>query len=248
VRFLHYVNGDSALHRMDTRFKLLCLVMISAACLRGGFVSLAVLSTGAALLILTAGRPRLFLPGPRFALPLAAVIVAVRSLTTAGDPLVAGLPVTTAGILQGLRLSWRLLLLMVYGSLLAGTTRTSEIQDAVRWLFRPLPFVNEGRVATMVGLAVRFVPLMLDQAGETAAAHRARCGHLRRNPLSRLSSVGMSLLRRSLLRAEDISMAMEARCYSETAAAEVDLRSSPRDWMYLAAVAALCTPLLFAGP
>jgi energy-coupling factor transporter transmembrane protein EcfT len=232
---------------MDPRFKLLSLAVVSVTCLRGGFVALAALSLWAALLILAAGRPRLFLPAPRFVLLLAAAMVAVGALTTAGEPLIAEIPLTVVGILHGLRLSWRLLLLMVWGGLFAGTTRASELQDAVRWLLRPLPVAGRERVATMIGLVARFVPLMLAQAAAAGAAHRARCGDMRNNPFSRLSSVALNLLRRTLVRADDISMAMEARCYSETTSRRVSLKSCRRDWVYLSAATALCAALAVIG-
>lgn len=110
---------------------------------------------------------------------------------------------------------WRLLLVVVMGVLLMSTTRTSDIRAALIWFMEPLPFVNERITATMVGLVVRFLPLILFQAGEIGDAMRARGIEKRRNPLVRLTRFTITLFRRVFLRTDELVDTMQARCYSE---------------------------------
>jgi energy-coupling factor transporter transmembrane protein EcfT len=59
---------------------------------------------------------------------------------------------------------WRLLLVVSMGVLLMATTRTADIRAALVWYLKPIPVVDEKMAATMVGLVVRFLPVILFQA------------------------------------------------------------------------------------
>ena len=63
---------------------------------------------------------------------------------------------------------------IVAGLLLVISTRTAHITGAVRWYLKPVPLINETRVALMMGLLVRFIPSLLLRSSETADAQRAR--------------------------------------------------------------------------
>jgi energy-coupling factor transporter transmembrane protein EcfT len=247
MKAYHYRSGTSPLHRLDPRFKILCLVMLSAACLRADLVGLGLLSAAAALSVFKAEvKARNLLPAARFLLSLMGVIFLVRAGTTPGERLVSLLPLTAQGILVGARVVWRLLLLMFFGSLFAVTTKAGELQDSIRWYLRPVPRVPEARIATLIGLAVRFIPLVSDEAEEVSLAQKSRCVE-QRKPWVRISALGGSLVRRSLLRAEDIALAMESRCYADGSGSVIALKSSPFDWAVLASVFAFCFCIAAAG-
>jgi energy-coupling factor transporter transmembrane protein EcfT len=91
----------------------------------------------------------------------------------------------------------------------------------------------------MMGLVLRFLPLLLDQAREIAAAQRARGVENRKNPLYRLRLATVPLMRRSFQRADELAMAMAARCYSEQGR-PLQPRASSRDWCAFAVVAGIC--------
>ena len=59
---------------------------------------------------------------------------------------------------------------MLISLLFIATTTLSKIQTAIAWTLMPVPFVPEKRAAVMIGLTVRFVPVILHQAAETAQA------------------------------------------------------------------------------
>ena len=110
---------------------------------------------------------------------------------------------------------WRLLLVVLMGALLISTTRTAEIRAALVWGLQPLPFVNERAAATMVGLIVRLIPLILHQSVEIGEAMKARCIEQRRSPRYRLTRFTMLVFRRAFERADDLVDTMQARCYHE---------------------------------
>jgi energy-coupling factor transporter transmembrane protein EcfT len=67
----------------------------------------------------------------------------------------------------------------------------------------------------MLSLLVRFLPVILLRAGETADAQRARCVERRRNPAYRLRRFAVPLLRRVFLDADALAAAMDARCHTD---------------------------------
>ena len=89
-----YRHGITVLHSMDTRVKLVSLVAVSVASLKAGSISLTLATLGAVGLMLHCrfSLVQLFRES-RYFLVLLAFVVAARSLTLPGDPLVAGLPI-----------------------------------------------------------------------------------------------------------------------------------------------------------
>ena len=239
--------GRSSLHRLDARVKLLALMLVSLLSIGSGSVSLAVL---AVLLIVLAADCGLSLfqlarELKYFFLLLLLVFVA-RSLSTPGETLWQWyvINVTRAGLLAGLLVCWRLAIVIVAGLLLVISTRTSHITGAVRWYLRPVPFINETRVALMMGLVVRFIPGLLLRAAETADAQRARCVENRKNPIYRLRTLVIPLLRNTFLEAEELVQAMEARGYTGQRT-EPEFTLHRGDWIVLACLSPLALALLF---
>jgi energy-coupling factor transporter transmembrane protein EcfT len=119
------------------------------------------------------------------------------------------------------------------------TTRSSEIKAAVEWMLKPIPWVLAKRIAIMLSLIARFIPVIFEQAKKTAEAQRARGVENRKNPIYRLKMFGIPLMRRVFERADKLALAMEARCYSENRT-DALLSSNIRDWIALAGVVCLC--------
>ena len=83
-----------------------------------------------------------------------------------------------------------------------------------------------------MGLIVRFIPVILNQAKETAEAQRSRCVENRKNTLYRLVRLGIPLIRRTFEQADRLIVAMAARCYSENRT-EPALCATRKDWVAL---------------
>jgi len=204
------------LHALDARVKLAALVCISMAGMRAELPALA-LALVVALLLFHRARCSVFrsLLGMKWYLVLLGCVIAARSLTTPGDAVFDQfwLPLTRQGIHAGLLAAGRLLMIALFGLLLTVTTRPSEIRAALEWLLRPVPFIPHRQVATMIGLLVRFIPVILSQSAEQQEALRARSMENCKNPLRRTTALCMPLLRRTFVTADRLASAMEARCY-----------------------------------
>ena len=119
--------------------------------------------------------------------------------------------------------------------LMAERARLREIEIASRMA----SFIPSKRIATMMSLVVRFIPVIFDQARETADAQRARGVDNRKNPIYRLKKLGIPLMRRTFERADKLAVAMEARCYSENRT-DPGLYARSKDWAALFVVICLC--------
>ena len=230
-----YRPGRSRLHRLDARVKLLALMLLSLLSLGAGRVPLAVISILLTILAADCGLSLLRLARElKYFFLLLLLVFIARSLSTPGETLWQWhvISMTREGLLAGGLVCWRLVIVIVAGLLLVISTRTSHITGAVRWYLRPVPFINETRVALMMGLVVRFIPGLLLRAGETADAQRARCVENRKNPIYRLRVLVIPLLKNTFLEAEELVQAMEARGYTGRRT-EPEFSMRPGDWIAL---------------
>ena len=244
----NFRSGDSLLHRLDPRFKVIFLALISLSALRAGPAGLGLLSLLFCGLIIDIRLPvaRLASELRYFGFFLSVIFIA-RCLTEPGDILTSYsfITVTRQGILEGTLAAWRLALIIVMGLLFSVSTRPKEIRTAVEILFARVPLFPEKRVAVMIGLIVRFIPVILHVSREVSDAQRARAIEQRKNPIYRASSLALPIMRRTVGRAEQLASAMEARCFNENRPTP-PLRSKSGDWWAMAVVMAVCLLLVAA--
>jgi biotin transport system permease protein len=217
-----YPRDGSFLHRLDARFKIVFIVLLSISTIHAGFAGLLILFTTLVAAVILAHIPikGLIREIKYFFIFLVFVFVA-RMLSTPGEKLFqigfypVTLLVTKQGILSGALICFRLFLVVLLGYLFVWSTYPSQVRGAVAWFLKPIPLIPEKRVATMLSLLMRFLPLILQEAKETGDAQRARCIENRKNPVYRFVKMAIPTLRRTFLRADDLILAMEARGYSE---------------------------------
>jgi len=243
-----YFSGDSLLHHLDPRFKLLYIILLSLVCINLNVISQAIMTVLLLVLIVHARLPLSSgIKELRYFFVLLVFVFIARAASTGGEPLtdVKFFAVSRQGLYAGLLVCWRLAFIVLLGFTLISTTRPSEIKAAVQWFLEPVPFIPEQSVAIMLGLILRFVPVIFDQAAETVTAQNARCVQNRKNPVYRLIKLGFPLIRRTFEHADGLVAAMEARGFTEHRT-DPDLVSQRRDWMSLAVVVGLCVLMIIA--
>lgn len=236
----------TVLHQLDARVKLAALVFVSMAGLHAGLPALG-LAFLAALGLLAIGHcaPFRCIVNMKCYLVLLGCVLIARTLTTPGDLIfnLPWLPASRQGVHAGLLAAGRLLVIALFGLLVTFTTRPSEIRAAVEWMLKPIPFIPHRQAATMIGLLIRFIPVILTQSAEQQEALRARSIENCKNPLRRITALCMPLLRRTCITADRLASAMEARCYG----AERTIPCRPvtvREWSALLAVIGFCSLML----
>lgn len=240
-----FISGDSLLHHLDARFKIIFIISLSLVSLNLNYRQLGILSTLIVTAIVYARLPlRSGFKELRYFLFLLLLVFVARVLSTDGMSLVnfKYVIVSARGIYNGLLICWRLIIIVILGFTFISTTKPSAIKAAVQWFLKPVPFIPEKKVAIMMGLIIRFVPVIFDQARETAEAQKARGVENRKNPLYRLTKLGFPIIRRTFERADDLVIAMEARAFTEDRT-DPKLTADKRDWIALMAVCCLCVSL-----
>ena len=245
LTFFSFYPGRSLVHQLDARFKIFFVIVLSFICLNTSFQGLAALSTLITAVIFSIRLPLTHvIKELRYFLLLIVLIFVARTLSSDGTPDVNFriFTISLNGLGAGLLICWRLAFIVFCGLAFISTTRSSQIKAAVQWYLKPVPFIPEKKVGTMMSLIMRFVPVILDQAKETLEAQKARGIENRKNPVYRLVKLGIPVIRRTFEQADDLVLAMEARCYSDSRT-NPPLISHKRDWLSLLAIMVLCIAL-----
>jgi len=215
---LHYIPGNSSLHRWDARCKLLGLLMITTTLLQWK-IPWFIFDSGIliGLLILAQLPLRQFLYDFRTWAIFLLMLFLFQVFFAQGPRLssIPWLPISSEGLRLGAFTCWRLGLILSYAVLFSAVTRPRELRDSVIWFLKPVPFLPERRIGLMVSLTLRFFSLILDQAEEVRLANMARLGDRNKNPFRRAKFLALPLLRRSFSRAEDVTLALAARGYRD---------------------------------
>ena len=246
-----YVPGHSPLHRLDPRVKVVAVTVLAVALfLRADWAALAVFGGFALAAVLLSGVPaRWFWRGLKPLLWLLGLTFVIQVLFAPGEAFFSFGPfhLTWEGLERAAFLSVRLIILVVTGALLTLTTPPVALTDALAWLTRPLRRlrVPTEELALMVTIALRFIPTLLMELDTIMRAQRARGAEFARGGLATraraLVPVLVPLFVVSFRRADDLALAMEARCYRPglTRTRLHPMVARAGDWLALALVAAV---------
>ena len=218
-----YYPGSSLLHRLDPRIKILGTVLyIVSLFLVKDFLGFAVVFLFLAVCIGTSKVPLSFmLKGLKPIFLIILFTFLVNMFLTGGEVLVklGPLTITREGIYQALFMALRLVLLIVGSSLLTLVTKPISLTDGMEKLLSPLERVGvpAHELAMMMTIALRFIPTLLEETDKIMKAQMARgadfeSGNLLRRAKS-LVPLLVPLFVSAFRIAQDLAMAMEARCY-----------------------------------
>jgi len=219
-----YSPGCSVIHRFDPRVKVVCVAALAVGLfVHTSFAGLAVFGLAALLGLVLSGVPlRWVARGLRPVLWLIALTFVVQVLAAPGQALftIGPLHPSSRGLELAGYLSLRLVILVLVSLLLTLTTPPIALTDALAWLGRPLRRlrVPTEELALMVTIALRFIPTLLHEIDTIMMAQEARGASFSRGgPLRRVRAlvpVLVPLFVLSFRRADELALAMEARCYT----------------------------------
>ncbi len=254
-----YFPGNSFLHRLDPRTKLLAAMLLiiitffaksllayAVLILLGGVLT--AISTIPVKTILKSLKPLLFI----------ILFTAVLNVFFArGENILLDvkvgflhLVVCAEGVLSALKMVLRIILLIVYtGVVLTYTTSPIDLTDGLESLLSPLSKLKipVHIFAMMMSLALRFIPTLIEETEKIMAAQKSRGADFTSgNLLSRVRAlipILIPLLLSSFRRADELALAMECRCYhgGEGRTKMKVLKMKSRDWIFLAVL------ILFIG-
>jgi len=236
-----------SLGKMDVRFKMACMALLSISVLNADATGLIFLSILCLMLwIFVRFSIVELIRHLRYLGLLLLIVFLARALTVSffSGPAGTLISMDPQGAVEGLLICWRLIILTFLGILWITTTSPSGMRMAVEWFCRPFPGLPGKQVATMMSLMVRFLPVIVEQARETSAAQQCRCIQNRKNPVYRTIKFSLPLLCRTLETADRLSDAMEARCYSPESSRPLALKSGRSDWFSLVGITGFCVLMI----
>lgn len=223
IQIGRYLHGDSFLHRMDPRVKIVLLffflLLIFFVENAAGFAALA---CAVALLMVFSRVPLMMqLRSIRPILWIVLFTFAVHLFMTPGTEAfrIGFLTATWEGIVRGAYIGLRLILLILLSTLLTLTTSPLRLTDGLEALLSPLRRVGVPvhELAMMMTIALRFVPTLLEELDRIMKAQKARGVDFERgNIMQRLRAIVpvlVPLFLSAFRRADELALAMEARCY-----------------------------------
>lgn len=249
-----FFPGDSVIHRMDSRFKIileiLYVVMLFVA---SNFYGLAIAGVFMLCAFMVSGiKLKMMLKSLKPILPIVIFTAVLNILFIKGDgePLVQFWVISIYG--EGLSTSAfmivRIIFLIVGMSLLTYTTSPIVLTDAIESLLSPLKKLHfpVHELAMMMTIALRFIPTLIEETDKIMMAQKARGANLDSGGIIKrakaLVPILIPLFISAFKRANELATAMECRCYrgGEGRTRLKQLSLSGRDW----AAAALMTAAL----
>ena len=218
-----YVKGDSILHRLDPRTKIFGMLAIMVALfvvnqwfglVYAGVVVMAILLASKVPL-------KFYFRGIRPLLFILVFTALIQIFFTPGTVLWQWkfLHITTEGIRMAVFLCVRLILLVMTTSVLTLTTTPIVLTDAVENLLSPFKRIGvpAHELAMMMTIALRFIPTLIDETDKIMKAQAARGASFAEGGLMdrarALLPILVPLFLSAINRANELAMAMEARCY-----------------------------------
>lgn len=226
-----YFPGNSLIHKMDPRAKIVLTVLyIAALFICKNFFSL-ILMLGFSVLCVLISRisPKLIWKSLK-AIIFIVLFTSALQIIYNNNGTVLWKPfenhdfvITTGGIYAAVFLAVRIIALILLTSLLTYTTSPTMLTDAIERLLSPLKVfkVKVHSLAMMMTIALRFIPTLIMEIDIIMSAQKARGAKLDNgSPGERLKamiSVFIPLFVSAFRRAAELAVAMECRCYTDSA-------------------------------
>lgn len=218
-----YYQTDSVLHRLDPRVKLIgTFAFIVGLFLAGNVAGYAVAAIFLVSMIKLSHVPvKFMLKGMKAIAFLIVITVVFNTFMTPGEVLIQvwKLKVTKEGLIMAVKLAVRLSFLIVGSSIMTLTTTPNQLTDAIESVMGPLKrlHVPVHEVAMMMSIALRFIPILMEETDKIMKAQEARGASFDSGNLidktKALIPLLVPLFISAFRRANDLAMAMEARCY-----------------------------------
>lgn len=219
-----YYPGDSFIHKLDPRFKIIAtLVYIVALFIMVDFTSY-IFTIGYMAAVIIASRVPLgfIVRGMKpIVIILAFTFIINLFMIKGGDVLwsLGFLSITVGGIKSAVFLATRLIMLIIVSSMLTFTTKPIMLTDGIESLLNPFKKIGvpAHELAMMMSIALRFIPTLLEETDKIMKAQLARGADFENGNLIKrakgLIPILIPLFISAFRRADELAMAMEARCY-----------------------------------
>ena len=216
-----YFPGDTVVHRLDARTKLLFVIVYIVALFNAeGWMSyVLVIAVTALSMAIAKIKPKSALKGLK---PLVIIIILTAVLNifyTGGTPIIEGWIITWEGIERAVMMSLRIILLIVGTFMLTYTTSPIALTDGLEIMLNPLKKIKVPvhEMSMMMSMALRFIPTLIEETDKIMSAQKARGADFDSGSIFQrakaLLPILVPLFVSAFRRADELAIAMESRCY-----------------------------------
>ncbi len=257
-----YLPGDSFIHRLDPRIKILITItLIMTLFFIKSFYGYLILLLLLYISVKTSDIPlKTIIKGLKPLWFLIAFTLVLHIFFTKGNEsriifTLGPISVDSFGVRQGIFMASRLALLVMNTSLLTLTTSPIALTDAIENLLSPFKKIGvpAHELAMMMTIALRFIPTLLEETDKIMKAQMARGADFESgNILQRakaLIPLLVPLFVSAFRRADELAMAMESRCYrgGEGRTRMKTLKATVMDYVPFVGVILLLFIVVFTG-
>ena len=218
-----YYPGSSPVHRLDARTKIIAtLLYIIELFIVNNFWGFLIAGTALFVIIALSHVPLKFIFRGLTAVFLIITFTFVLNLFMVDGRVLwhwKFLTITYEGLTRAFFMAVRLVLLIIGSSILTLTTKPVELTDGLEKLFRPFSKIGlpSHEIALMMTIALRFIPTLMEETDKIIKAQQARGADFESGNIfqraKNLIPILIPLFISSFRIAQELALAMEARCY-----------------------------------
>ena len=218
-----YFPGNTIVHRLDPRTKLILVVFFITALFSAySYVSYAVMfSVVAVCVALSKVKVKTILKGLKPILSIIIFTAVINIFFTDGRVLIEFwvIKITLEGIVRAFFMVIRIAMLITGTFLLTYTTSPIALTDGLERLLNPLKRIKVPvhALSMIMSIALRFIPTLIEETDKIMSAQKARGADFETGKLTERAKALIPLLVPLLVsafrRAEELGTAMECRCY-----------------------------------
>lgn len=219
-----YYPANSKLHRLDPRVKIVCTLIYLVSLFLFNELWVYLIATGflAAVIKVSKVPFKFIVKGLKPIIMLLMITVLFNLfLTRTGNVVVSFwiIKLTDVGIRTAVFMAVRLIYLILGSSIMTFTTTPNALTDGIEKLLWPLQKIHVPvhEIAMMMSIALRFIPILLEETDKIMKAQIARGADLESGNIIQKAKAMIPILVplfvSAFRRANDLAMAMEARCY-----------------------------------
>ena len=218
-----YYPADSVLHKLDPRTKILAILvyMVSLFIVNNFYGLLGMMAISILVVTVSKVPIKYFFRGLKMIIFIVLLTVALQMFMTPGEVIWqwSFLKITKEGIRQAVFMGTRLVLLISITSILTLTTTPIALTDGIERLLKPFQRIGvpAHELAMMMSIALRFIPTLVEETDKIMKAQAARGASFDTGNLIEkvraLVPLLVPLFLSAFQRADELAIAMEARCY-----------------------------------
>ena len=218
-----YYQTESPIHRLDPRVKLIAtFAYIISLFVVHSWTGYLIAAVAVAIVIAASHVPfGYIMRGMKAVMMILMITVIFNLFLTEGRPLVHfwKLTITYEGVDFASKMAVRLIFLIIGSSLMTLTTTPNQLTDALEDVLGPLKKIHVPvhEISMMMSIALRFIPILMEETDKIRKAQMARGADFEsKNLMKKIQSLVpllVPLFISAFRRANDLAMAMEARCY-----------------------------------